>query len=209
MKEGFNIIPRLIQDITDFIFVNDGPGEADIIFIPGGGHQALPDKAAELYNAGYAPYVLPSGKYAVSRGAFGGVRGDTSLYPGPYGTECEFFFHVLVTNGVPADSIITECDSTFTRENGFFSRRMCDSMKLEIKKAILCCKSFHAKRALTYYQCAFPEAEIRVVAVDVNGISPDNWYKTRKGFDRVMSELTKCGSQAAESLGDYMRRMNG
>jgi uncharacterized SAM-binding protein YcdF (DUF218 family) len=198
-------LTRLFDDITRFIFVNDGPAAADLIFVPGCSHQALPEKAAELFKAGYAPYVLPSGKYGITRGSFAGVNGDAALYPGPYETECAFFSDVLIKNGVPRERVIAECESTFTMENGVFSRKICDGLGLVIKKAILCCKSYHSRRALIYYQCAFPDTEIYAVPVNVSGIGPDNWHKTRKGFDSVMSELGKCGSQTAESLAGFIK----
>ena len=53
-----------VQDITDFIFVEHEPEQADIIFIPGGDQGALAVTAARLYKAGYAPYVLPSGRFS-------------------------------------------------------------------------------------------------------------------------------------------------
>ena len=72
---------RIINDITDFIFLEDIPArqgtengdsaegadfgeglpsktKADVIFIPGGSYAELPERAAQLWKAGYAPYVL-------------------------------------------------------------------------------------------------------------------------------------------------------
>ena len=53
-----------VEDITDFIFVEDKPERADLILIPGGDQGALAVTAARLYREGYAPYVLPSGRYS-------------------------------------------------------------------------------------------------------------------------------------------------
>ena len=50
---------RFIRAVTDFIFVEDQPERADVIFIPGSRKVALAIRAAELYRAGYAPFVLP------------------------------------------------------------------------------------------------------------------------------------------------------
>ena len=54
-----------IEDITRFIFLQDAPQHADILFIPGNGHAEPSELAADLYRAGLAPYVLPSGRYAL------------------------------------------------------------------------------------------------------------------------------------------------
>ena len=61
-KKGANIIMenRIIDDITQFIFISDLPRKSDIILIPGSSSWQITENAARLYNAGYAPYVLLS-----------------------------------------------------------------------------------------------------------------------------------------------------
>ncbi len=48
--------------------MNDAPQKSDILFIPGTSQSAVTEKAAGLYCAGYAKYVLPSGMYSGKRG---------------------------------------------------------------------------------------------------------------------------------------------
>lgn len=55
---------RFIEQISEFIFAEDEPEKADIIFIPGNGYSQMAEKAAALYGKKYAPFVLPSGKYS-------------------------------------------------------------------------------------------------------------------------------------------------
>ena len=56
---------RNVFDIyTEFIFREDIPEKSDIIFVPGSEEGALAVRAAELWRAGLAPVILPSGKYA-------------------------------------------------------------------------------------------------------------------------------------------------
>ena len=64
---------RIVNDITDFIFLEDRLEKADAIFIPGGSYPELPERAAELWKEGYAPYVVPSGRFSITRGEFAGV----------------------------------------------------------------------------------------------------------------------------------------
>ena len=40
---------KMINDITDFIFVDNEPRKADLIIAVGGSYPQLPEKAAELY----------------------------------------------------------------------------------------------------------------------------------------------------------------
>lgn len=186
---------RIIADITKFIFAEDKPEKSDIIFIPGGSYLELPEKAAELYQQGLAPLIMPSGKYSVTLGKFVGVKSKSELYGEDFETEWEFMAHVLKANSVPESNIIKEDQSTFTKENAVFSRQVADKLGLEIKRAILCCKAFHARRALVYYQAAFPETEFFVVPAVISGITKGNWFLTELGVKRVLGELSRIGSQ--------------
>ena len=49
------------EAITEFVFIEDKPEKADIILVPGGSSPELMEKACELFIAGYAPLILPSG----------------------------------------------------------------------------------------------------------------------------------------------------
>ena len=60
--------------------------------------------------------------------------------------------NVLLKNGVPEEAILMENQATFTYENAIFSRQVTDLHKIQVKKAILCCKTYHARRSLMYYQ---------------------------------------------------------
>ena len=190
----------LLNDISDFIFISDPPENADIIFIPGGSYPELPEYAARLYKEGYAPLVLPSGRYSVKHGVFLGSRSNAELYPGPYHTEFQFMEDVLIKNGVPSDAILKEDRSQYTQQNAFFSRAVTDRNGLTIKKAIIVCKAFHARRCLTYWQIAYPETDFCVCPVSPDGITKENWFKTEKGVDRVLGELTRCGNQMTEDI---------
>lgn len=58
---------RIINDITNFIFVEDEPKKADAIFLPGGSHPEQPEYAAELYKQGFAPIIVTSGGVSVKK----------------------------------------------------------------------------------------------------------------------------------------------
>ena len=59
---------EFVKEIGDFIFLENDPERADIIFVPGNGYPQMAEKAAELYKKGFAPLVLPSGKYSITDG---------------------------------------------------------------------------------------------------------------------------------------------
>lgn len=189
-----------LADISDFIFVSDAPEQADIIFIPGGSYPELPEHAAKLYKEGYAPLILPTGKYSVKRGSFSGVRSKAEIYSGDYRTECDFITDVLLKNGVLASAILREDRSEYTQQNAFFSREVTDSLGLRIEKAIIVCRSFHARRCLTYWQLAYPDTAFCMCPVSTNGITKENWFQTENGVERVLGELARCGNQMTADI---------
>ncbi len=196
---------RIIEDITNYIFLSDIPQKVDIIFLPGGSFPEIPERAVKLYHDGYAPLLLPSGGVGVKSGKFNGVKSKTDIYDKEYKTECEFYTDVLLKNGIPRDSIICEDKSGHTRDNAFMSRQSTNEKGLVIKKGIICCKSFHSRRCLMLYQLAFPEAELFIVPVDCYGITRDNWYMQEYGIDRVLGELTRCGNQFVGDIKEYLK----
>lgn len=177
--------------ITEFIFVNQEPEPADIIFVPGNGYPQMAERAAKLWREKMAPRILPSGRYSVTLGHFAGVMEKEAQYGGEYETEWEFLSHVLQQNGVPQDCILREDQATFTYENAIYSRKVTDRAGLEIKKAILCCKSHHARRCLMYFQRLYPQTEFLVCPSDIENITRENWYETEKGITEVMGEADR------------------
>jgi uncharacterized SAM-binding protein YcdF (DUF218 family) len=190
----------IIQAITDFIFVADAPKRADVIIIPGGSDPAPPEKAAELFAAGYAPAIIPTGGVSIKTGKFHGVKRKKEIYGGEYQTDCAFLSDVLLKNAVPPSAIWPEDTSGFTKENAIFSRKVADEHRLVVKTAIIVCKSFHARRCQMFWQFAFPGAEILMIPVDAYDITRDNWFLSEYGVDRVMGELSRCGNQFVDEM---------
>ena len=188
---------RFIEQISEFIFAEDEPEKADIIFIPGNGYSQMAEKAAALYGENYASFVLPSGKYSITVGKFGGVLSGQERYNGNYLTEWDFLKDVLIKNHVPDEVILKEDQATFTWENARFSREVTDKAEIEIKKALLCCKNYHARRSLMYYQRAYPEVEFRVCPCCVDGVTKENWMNSEEGIQSVLGEVQRIVTQFA------------
>lgn len=94
----------------------------------------MAEKAAELYGQGYAPYILPSGRYSITMGKFAGVQSKKEIYDGDYETEWEFLKTVLMKNKVPEEAILREDQATFTYENAIYSRQVTDMLGIEVKQ---------------------------------------------------------------------------
>lgn len=184
---------RAIKDIADFIFMEDEPEKCDIILIPGTSKSAITEKAAELYRAGYAPYVMPSGMYSSSLGRFAAENIDNPRYAGDYATDFEYCRYILLQNGVPECAILREDRATNSMENAMYSAQTVKKLGIEVKRAILCCQAFHARRAFLSYACHFDGVELLVVPAETQGISKDDWFKYEKSYKKVMGEVAKCG----------------
>jgi len=191
---------EFIEDITKFIFLIDEPQKVDIIFVPGGSYPEIAEKAATHWKEKYSPIIIPSGKYSIKLGQFTGPMSKADIYTGQYATEWQFLKDVLIVNGVSEASILKEDEATNTYQNAIFSRKITDGLKINIEKAMICCQSFHARRCFMYYQLLYPETKFIICPTDTQGINRENWYTTKKGVDKVLGELARCGYQFVDII---------
>lgn len=188
---------KFIKDITEFIFLEDRPEQSDAILIPGNTWPQPAERAAALYKEGMAPVVIPSGKYSKGRGSFPGPACEKERYSGDYLTEAEFLSAVLQANGVPASAIYCDHEAEFTMENAVNIRKILEEKGSPVRRAIICCQAFHARRCKMYFEYVFrdTDTEFLVCPADTQGITRENWMYTRKGIDTVLGELKRCGEQ--------------
>ena len=177
--------------ISDLIFVEDLPQKADVILIPGESHTQLMVKAVELYQQGFAPYILPSG-------------GPNPKLP-EYASEWEFMEKIALGLNVPEKAILKENKAKNTFENASFSRQVLLDLKIKVATAILVCKAFHSRRALLTYQAIFPKTRFFVVPViDYRGISKSNWYTNKEDITVVMGEVRKIGQYFEDKIPEWV-----
>lgn len=186
---------RMVQDITKFIFMQDEPQKADVIFIVGGTYAEPAELAAQLYHNGLSSWIMPSGKYSAKLSKFPGCQTNGTKYTGFYESEWEFMRDVLQKNGVKESAILREDQSQYTYQNAAFARKTVEDMGLCVRTAILCCQAFHARRAFMYYQLAFPETHFFVQPADTQGITKNNWMMQEFSRKVVFGELMRCGEQ--------------
>jgi uncharacterized SAM-binding protein YcdF (DUF218 family) len=186
-----------LRAVTELVFVSDEPAPADAIFLPGcSRHIGHILRAARLYRDGFAPLIVPSGRFGVGQERF--------RLPG-WDTECDWMMSVLACLGVPDSAILPEREASFTWDNARRSRGVCDRAGLRIREGILCCRPFHARRALLYYQTAFPETKWRVCPSREADVNAEDWHMTAAGRKRILGEIRRLGDQIGEQLEDLIR----
>lgn len=175
-----------IDEITNYVFVSDKPCKVDAVFVVGGSLSNGAELAAKLYNDDYSKSIIIGGKYSIKRDCF----------PLPeYETEFDFYKSILISNGVNEKDIYGEARSEYTKQNAELAKQVVDENNLNIKSAIIVCKSFHARRCLSFYQMYFPNVDFKVVTFDGFDVSKDNWYKTDYGKKRVLGEIKRIKEQ--------------
>lgn len=106
----------------------DTPEKSDVIIMLGGGDAGRMEKAAELYHAGYAEYVMITPESA-------------EIYP----QSTEFALDL----GIPADAIIEEYKATSTYTNATESLKIMDDYGFD--SALVVTADYHLKRSKIIY----------------------------------------------------------
>jgi hypothetical protein len=75
-----------------------------------------------------------------------------------------------------------------------------DAKGMNIQRAIICCKAFHAQRCLMTYQWAYPKTKFFICPVETQNTTRENWHTTPEGIDRVMGEVIRCGTYFKEAI---------
>ena len=171
----------LIRVITTYLFLEDEPQRADAIFLPGSPFAEPAERAARLFQDGFAPVIVPSGNCWIFH-----RRGEDCL------SECDMLSGSLRQSGVPESAIVREDRARHTLDNARLTRAMLDDASVSVRTAIVCCQSFHGRRCLKAYRRFFPNARLLVCPAATRGFDASNWYKTPVGVFKVFTELLKC-----------------
>ena len=198
---------KFLRDITEFIFLEELPEKADLIIVPGNTWPQPARRAAALYHEGMAPYIVVSGRYSKGQQTFAGAACEGDRYKGAYMTEADFLTDVLIREGVPETAVLQERKAEFTLENARYIRRLLEEKKMTVKKALICCQAFHARRCRMYFEYVFQDTDVEFLMCPAvtQGISRCSWMESQKGLDTVLGELRRCGEQFAWMCGHQDR----
>ena len=172
-----------IREISEFLFVEDPPGKADLIFVFGGKRRERAEKAVRLYQDGHSARIWLSG----------GDKRSTGI------PEAEALRTVAVEAGVPAAAIGIETASTTTLENVQFSAPLLDQAYGwgNLRTVILVSAPVHMRRAKRVFARHCPrETQIVCCPDDRPDVRSDNWWTTEAGRRLVLRELETVRHQA-------------
>lgn len=141
-----------------------------IIVVTGGGRERI-DHAVALFKQSQAPYLM-----------IVGANQDGSQ---------TFMVEEAKKQGVPADKLIIEDQSTDTHENAVFSEKMCEQHNF--RKLILVSSSYHQLRLFMSFQGAFrlTPTEFYNSPAPVDFWDWKWWWINQQGLDVTLSELQK------------------
>lgn len=175
-------VRECVYTLWDYMNLHMEPEKAQVIVGFGCYNEEIALRCAELYQQGYAPWVLFTG---------GLGRNTKRMWTEP---EARRFAALAAAAGVPEEKILIEDQSTNSGENILFTRRILEGMG--IHRILGVHKPFMERRVFAAMGVYWPEAEFTVTSPQV---SPEEYIRLseRQGIDehRVIAILA----------GDYQR----
>lgn len=150
-----NETDNLAEIIWNYHHLNQPLQKADCIFVLGSHDTRVADRAINLYQEGFAPYIIFSGGY-------GNLTRDIFHQP-----EAEIFANMAIAKGIPKEKIIIENRSTNTGENVQFTKQLLKELNLDFQTFILVQKPYMERRTYATFKKNWPEKEFVVTSPQI------------------------------------------
>ncbi|MEK4346221.1 YdcF family protein [Paenibacillus sp. FSL P4-0184] len=153
-----------------FLVLSESPKQADVIIVLSGG-QGRVEQAAELYKAGYAPYIiLSNAKESTSK------SGD--------------MVQTALKLGIPKDLIFTENAAESTYQNAEFTLPI--MQEHDFKSAIVVSSDFHMRRVKFLFDRVYKKSKIELTYVGSPSVyNAERWWSDRKSRETTFNEYVK------------------
>ncbi|WP_340392685.1 YdcF family protein [Paenibacillus sp. FSL E2-0190] len=153
-----------------FLSQDQSPKQSDVIIVLSGG-QGRVEKAAELYKAGYAPYVILSNAKELTSKSGDMVQTALAL-------------------GIPQDVIYTENAADSTYQNAEHTLPI--MKEYGFKSAIVVSSDFHMRRVKFFFGRVYKKSEIELTYVgSASGYNAKRWWSDRKSRETTFNEYVK------------------
>lgn len=190
---------NLAKIVWNYMVLNQKPEKADAILALGSPDLRVADRTAELYQQGYAPYIICSG----------GIAHQDDLNATGWGrAEGEVYKERLVELGVPADKIFLETDSKNSGGNATFTKRLIEDKKLNFKKLLLVQRPWMERRMYTVFKKQWPEIEFTITSPTLSyeeymdSAKKENFLNVMVGDFQRIQEYPKRGFQIEQEIPD-------
>jgi uncharacterized SAM-binding protein YcdF (DUF218 family) len=153
-----------------FLPMSESPKQADVIIVLSGGGGRV-EKAVELFQEGFAPYLLLS---TVSESA--SPSGD--------------MHQTALALGIPEEAILTEDAAQSTYQNAEFTLPI---MKQHgFKSAIVVSSDFHMRRVKFIFDHVYKKSGIELTYIGADsGYNAKTWWSDRNSRETTFNEYTK------------------
>jgi len=142
--------------IWDFMQMKIPLQKTDAIFVLCSHDTRVAERALELYDEGYAPWIIVSG---------GAGKLTEEMFNKP---EAEIFKDILIDGGVPENKIIVEPKSTNTGENVRFTFDLLNSTGMMFNSFILVQKPYMERRTYATFKKQWPNPETQIFVTSPN-----------------------------------------
>ena len=188
-------VDYLAKIIWDYMLMHEVPQPQDAIFALGSQDLRVATRAGELYLAGYGKYVICAG----------GI-GKDPLYPE---SEAIAFARVLRAQGIPAEKILLENQSTNTGENILFTKKLLQERGLTFHSFLLVQKPYMERRTFATFQKQWPEATCQVTSPEIayeeyaeDAVFRERFINLMVGDLQRIKEYPKLGFQIEQDIPD-------
>ena len=157
-----------------FLVVNEQPQKADVIAILAGDRGYRTERGAELFHAGYAPYIIVSG---------GPIYNNI--------TAADLMMNHAMELGIPAEAIIKESHADSTYQNAFYTKEIMEQRGF--KSVIIVSSEFHMRRVKLVFERVFKDTDIKLIycAAKDPAFDPDHWWSSNKSIMNTFNEYVK------------------
>ena len=144
------------EKLWDYHHVNHPLEKCDCILALGSHDLRVAERAAEIYNEGWAPLVIMSG-------GLGNFTKETWTE-----SEADKFAAIAIKKGVPEDKILIENRSTNTGENILFTQRLLSEKGMDPASFIVVQKPYMERRAYATFKKHWPEKKLLVTSPQIS-----------------------------------------
>ncbi|CAN5328484.1 YdcF family protein [soil metagenome] len=193
-------IDKNAKIIWNYMLMHTPLQKADAIFVLCSHDTRVANRAAELFNNGYAPLVIVSG---------GAGKLTEDIFDKP---EAQVFKDILVRNGVPEDKIIVEPDASNTGENVRFTYALLQQLGKTLPSFILVQKPYMERRTYATFKKQWPDVTTKITVtspvmsyedyMNSSSVDKDFVISVMVGDLQRIREYPKLGYQIEQEMPD-------